>query len=98
MTVAEGMWKERPVVGSRVGGIQDQIVDGESGVLIDDPADLEGFGRAIRGLAGDPERAERIGEAARRRVMDRFLGVYRLRDYVDLVASLYSGHQGQSTL
>ena len=38
MTVAEGMWKERAVVASRVGGIQDQIVDGESGVLIDDPA------------------------------------------------------------
>ena len=34
LTVAEAMWKARPVVASAVGGIQDQIVDGESGVLV----------------------------------------------------------------
>ena len=34
LTVAEAMWKERAVVASAVGGIQDQIVDGESGVLL----------------------------------------------------------------
>jgi trehalose synthase len=88
MTVSEAMWKERPVVASRVGGIQDQIVDGESGVLVDDPHDLEGFGRAIVGLLEEPERAGRIGGAARNRVMERYLGIYRLRDYVELVASL----------
>jgi trehalose synthase len=33
LTVAEAMWKARPVVASRIGGIQSQIVDGESGVL-----------------------------------------------------------------
>ena len=33
LTVAEAMWKERAVVASRVGGIQDQIVDGVSGFL-----------------------------------------------------------------
>ena len=37
LTVAEGMWKARPVVASRIGGIQDQIVDGKSGILLDDP-------------------------------------------------------------
>jgi trehalose synthase len=88
MTVAEGMWKARPMVGSRVGGIQDQIVDGESGVLVDDPGDLEGFARAIRGLLDDPVRAAKLGEAARRRIRERFLGIHRLRQYVDLVASL----------
>ncbi len=88
MTVAEAMWKERPVVASRVGGIQDQIVDGESGVLLDDPHDLEGFGRAITELLDDPERARRIGAAAGRRVKENYLGIYRLRDYVGLVASL----------
>jgi trehalose synthase len=88
LTVAEGMWKERAMVGSRVGGIQDQIVDGESGVLIDDPHDLAGFGREIRGLLADPARAGRLGEAARRRVIERFLAVRRLAEYVELVASL----------
>ncbi len=88
MTVAEGMWKERAVVGSGVGGIKDQIVDGESGVLVEDPGDLEGFGRAIVGLLDDPARAERLGKAARRRIREGFLGVHRLTQYVELVASL----------
>ena len=34
LTVAEAMWKARPVVASRIGGIQDQIVDGETGILL----------------------------------------------------------------
>jgi trehalose synthase len=88
MTVAEGMWKERAVVGSGVGGIQDQIVDGESGVLVDDPGDLEGFGRAIGELLADPARAERMGKAAKRRIREGFLGVHQLTKYVELVASL----------
>ena len=37
LTVAEAMWKSRPVVASAVGGIVDQVVDGETGLLVDDP-------------------------------------------------------------
>jgi trehalose synthase len=90
LTVAEGMWKERPFVGSRVGGIQDQIVDGESGVLVDDPHDLAAFGGAIHSLLEEPERAARLGRAARQRVIEKFLGVARLIEYVELVSSLTS--------
>ncbi|HEX6399497.1 MAG TPA: glycosyltransferase, partial [Actinomycetota bacterium] len=51
LTVAEAMWKARPVIGSAVGGIQDQLVDGVSGLLV--PAtDLEALGRAISALIG----------------------------------------------
>jgi hypothetical protein len=46
LTVAEAMWKARPVLASRVGGIQDQITHGLSGLLLDDPNDLTAFGRA----------------------------------------------------
>jgi trehalose synthase len=88
LTVLEAMWKARPVVASGVGGIKDQIVDGESGILIDDPRDLDAFGRAILGLLLDPERSERIGRAARLRVMEGFLGVRKLVVYLDLVAGL----------
>ncbi len=45
LTVVEAMWKHRPVVATRVGGIVDQITDGESGLLIDDPMDATGFGQ-----------------------------------------------------
>ena len=66
LTVAEAMWKARPVVASRVGGIQDQIVDGESGILIDDPRDLGQFGAGDRRAARETRTTRRrIGEARR---------------------------------
>jgi trehalose synthase len=88
LTVAEAMWKRRPVVAGRVGGIQDQIVDGESGLLVDEPTDLAAFGAAIREVIADPLLAERLGEKAHLRVKERFLAIGRLREYVELVASL----------
>jgi trehalose synthase len=83
LTVAEGMWKARPVIGTRVGGIQDQIVDGETGVLVD-PHDLDAFGAAAASLLGDPERAEALGRAARERVRDEFLGPRSMWQYLEL--------------
>jgi trehalose synthase len=85
LTVAEAMWKGRPVVASRVGGIQDQIVHGESGVLLDDPRNLTAFGAAVTELLNDRTRAEQIGAAARERVRDRFLSVRSLLDYLAVI-------------
>ncbi|HEX2392244.1 MAG TPA: glycosyltransferase, partial [Solirubrobacterales bacterium] len=56
LTVAEAMWKRRPVVASGVGGIKDQVADGETGILVSDPRDLAGFGAAIEAILGDPAR------------------------------------------
>lgn len=86
LTVAEAMWKGRPVVASRIGGIQDQITHGETGVLIDNPADLDTFGAAVTDLLADQERAERMGAAAKARVRDDFLGARHLMQYVELFA------------
>ena len=83
LTVAEAMWKARPVVASAVGGIQDQIVDGETGVLVE-AHDLDAFGNAVTGLLNDPPRAARLGEQARLRVREAFLGPRHLTQYVDL--------------
>jgi trehalose synthase len=88
LTVAEAMWKGRPVVASRIGGIQDQIVDGDSGVLLDDPHDLAAFGAALRSLLDDPEGAERMGERARERVREEFLSARSLLQYLDLLRKL----------
>src|SRR5437763_5580458 len=68
LTVAEAMWKARPVVASRIGGIQEQIVHGDSGVLLDDPRDLAAFGAAVTGLLADRLGAEEMGKRARERV------------------------------
>jgi trehalose synthase len=88
LTVAEAMWKARPVVATRVGGIQDQIVDGETGILIDDAHDLAAFGAAITALLADADRAARMGEAARERVRENFVSVRSLLDYLALIRTL----------
>ena len=88
LTVAEAMWKARPVIGTAVGGIQDQLIDGETGVLLQDPRDIEGYGAAVRALLEDPERAKKMGENAQERVRDQFLGARSLLDYLDLVSRL----------
>jgi trehalose synthase len=87
LTVAEAMWKARPVVASRVGGIRDQVVDGETGILID-PRDLTAFGAAITELLADAERAAQMGEAARERVRESFVSVRSLLDYLALIRVL----------
>jgi trehalose synthase len=87
LTVAEAMWKSRPMVASRVGGIQDQIRDGESGVLVE-PRDLDGFADAVVSLLERPDEATRIGAKARAEVRDRFLGPRHLTQYVDLFERL----------
>jgi len=84
LTVAEAMWKARPVVASRIGGIQDQIVDGETGMLLDDPLDLAAYGAAIRSLLDNPTQAEAIGREAREGVRHRFLGTRTLIQAIEL--------------
>lgn len=87
LTVAEAMWKARPVVASAVGGIRDQIVDGRSGLLID-PADLKAFAAAVLRLLADDEAARALGAAAHERVGDEFLAPRQLTDHVRLLSTL----------
>ena len=87
LTVAEGMWKGRPVIGSAVGGIADQVADG-TGILLPDPADLEAFGLAARLLLGDQGQAARMGQAAQAYVRENFLGDVHLLRYGRLLGTL----------
>jgi trehalose synthase len=102
LTVAEAMWKARPVLASRVGGIQDQIRHGTSGLLLEDPSDLVGFGRGIQTLLSDRDRAQRLGEQAHRRVGQEYLAPRRLTQELDLIdrvagrASLRRGARGRA--
>jgi trehalose synthase len=88
LTVTEAMWKSRPVVASAVGGITDQIDNGRTGVLLEDPHDDEACGRAIADLLADPARAAAIGRAAHDEVRRRFLTDRHLRSYGELLVSL----------
>ena len=88
LTVAEAMWKARPVVATAVGGIVDQVTDGETGLLVDDPHDLEAFGAAGDRLLRDRVDAERLARNGRLHIERRFLGDRHLLQYAELLAEL----------
>ncbi|MGZ8763978.1 MAG: glycosyltransferase, partial [Acidimicrobiia bacterium] len=88
LTVAEAMWKHRPVIASAVGGITDQIVDGETGCLLRDPGDLDAFAVAVRRLLGDRAEQERIGRRAHARVLEHFLPDRHLAQWTEVIDAL----------
>jgi trehalose synthase len=88
LTVSEAMWKGRPVVASRIGGIETQILHDETGLLLDDPRDLKAYGDAVTALLLDPARAARMGERARERVRDEFTSPRSLLDYLSILRRL----------
>jgi len=77
LVILEAMACETAVVASRVGGIPEIVVEGETGYLVDfDPADLDGFTSALAGrvetLLKDPTLAGTMGKAGRERVLQQF--------------------------
>jgi trehalose synthase len=90
LTVAEGMWKGRPVIGSAVGGIVDQIADG-TGILLADPTDLTAFGQAVSWLLDHPQEAELMGQHGRAYTREHFIGDRHLLQFANVIDSMISG-------
>jgi trehalose synthase len=90
LTVTEALWKTRPVVAGRVGGIVDQIQDGETGFLVDSAADCA---RAISEILDDPERARQMARRGKEYVRMHFLTPRLLRDWL----LLFNGLAGRET-
>jgi glycosyltransferase involved in cell wall biosynthesis len=67
----EAMAAGRPVIGSRVGGIPEMILDGETGVLLP-PSDPQGLAEAIARVVHDRELQRRMSRAARERARAAF--------------------------
>lgn len=88
LTVTEGMLKARPIIASAVGGIQDQVVDGVHGVLLEDPRDTDAFGEMVKYLLNNHALARRLGRNARRRAAAKFLCPRQLIQFVDLLYAL----------
>ena len=88
LTVAEAMWKARPVVASAVGGIVDQIEHGEHGFLLDDARDLEALGASVERLLRDPLEAVQLGREARKRAARELLGDTHLALYAHALERL----------
>ena len=85
LTVTEAIWKARPFVGGKVGGIPLQIRDGETGFLVTSPAECAQ--RCLEFLR-DPTLGKRLGRAGKESVRQRFLTPRLLRDWLQLFGRL----------
>ena len=86
LTVAEALWKAKPVVACAVGGIPLQITHKHSGLLC---YSAEGAAFAIKQLLNAPEYAKKLGENGREHIRNNFLITRHLRDYMLLFLALY---------
>ena len=95
LTVTEALWKGRPVVAGRVGGIVDQIQDGETGFLVDSvPACAEALNAVLR----DPPRASQMARNGKEYVRRNFLTPRLLRDWLTLFNRLAGNDTGEAQL
>jgi len=86
LTVAEALWKAKPVVASSVGGITLQIKHKHSGLLCHT---IDGAAFALKQLLNSPEYAKKLGENGKEHVRNNFLITRHLKDYMLLFLALY---------
>ena len=85
LTVSEALWKGRPVIGGRAGGIKLQIREGFDGYLVDD---VESCARRIIDLLADPVGADAMGSQGKEHVRQNFLSTRELEDWLRLMGEL----------
>lgn len=86
LTVAEALWKGKPVIASAVGGIPLQIAHKYSGILT---YSIEGTAYYLKQLLQDPDYARRLSVNGREHIKNNFLITRHIRDYLLLFISLY---------
>lgn len=77
-TILEAMFLGRPVVAYDMAGVTEQVVDGETGLVVPE-GDVDALGRAIVAMSADPALRARMGEAGRTRCLAEF-GTARMVD------------------
>ena len=85
LTVTEALWKKKPVIGSAVGGIRLQLLNGVTGFLVHSP---EGAANRAVTLLGDPPLRDAVGAAGHEHVKENFLTTRHVRDYLLLMLAL----------
>jgi trehalose synthase len=92
LTVTEGLWKGKPVIGGDVGGIRLQVHNFHTGFLVNSP---EGAALRIRYLFQHPTLRARMGKNAREFVRDNFLLTRHLREFLSLMVCLERGNSSR---
>ncbi len=86
LTVAEALWKGKPVIASAVGGIPLQIKHKYNGILTHT---IEGTAYWMKQLINEPDYANELGKNGREHIRQNFLITRHLRDYLLLSLSLF---------
>jgi trehalose synthase len=89
LVVSEALWQGTPVIGSRVGGITQQVIDGETGYLVD-PTDADAIAAKMARLLDTPEEAVALGIKGRELVYRNFLVPELVKRYL-LLLRFYTG-------
>lgn len=90
LTVTEALWKRKPVIGGNTGGIKLQVIDWQTGFLVNT---TEGAAYRIRFLLQNNHKIKEMGIKAREFVREKFLNTRHLREYLTLVHSLCFGEE-----
>src|SRR6266567_4344425 len=90
LTVAEALWKKKPVVASAVGGLPSQIIHKHTGMLVHS---VEGTAYQIRFLLANPAIAERLSQQAHEHVLEHFLITGNAKRYLTLFLHLLDSGQ-----
>ncbi len=88
LTVTEGLWKGKPVIGGNTGGIRLQVVNHHTGFLVNSP---EGAALRLRYLLENPDKMTHMGRKARDFVRENFLLTRQLRGYMTAMVALIHG-------
>jgi trehalose synthase len=82
LTVTEGMWKGKPIIGGDTGGIRLQVSNYNTGFLVKSP---EGAALRIRHILHNRDMAQKMGLRAKEFVRENFLLTRHLREYLTLL-------------
>jgi trehalose synthase len=88
LTVTEAMWKGKPVIGGDTGGIRLQVINFQTGFLVNTP---EGAALRIRYLFNQPKKAREMGITVKNFVRENFLLTRQLREHLTLMFALQYG-------
>lgn len=92
-SIIEGMAAGRPVVATRVGGVPELVVDGETGRLVA-PRDIDGIARALQALATDAPLRQAWGARGRAAVRERFAPARLARETLAVYQSALMSRRG----
>ena len=91
LTVSEAQWKETPVVASKIGGIPEQVINNETGFLVNSQ-DVPTWADRVITLLKDKKLAKNMGKKAKKHIKEKFLITRHLDDYLSLLIEVLNNN------